>query len=565
MRGRHVFMESLIAHGADAIFGNPGTTENPILDSLAEFPCVTYYTALHEAVAVCAAGFYAQASGKTAVASVHVAPGLGNAIGVMYGALKACSPMIVTAGQQDTRMRLRDPILRHDLVAMAAPVSKWAVEVQNADEIAPVMRRAFKIANDWPRGPVFVSLPNNVMEQETDVLAGNSGEIYRVPSPDPSAIQQISQLILASEKPAFIAGDDIAVQGGNEVFAELVGLCGASVFVEFLRARQSLDAGHTNYRGRLPYNVEKIRATLAGHDLIIMVGGQFVEEVWFDKGTPFPEGARIIQVESSEERLAYNFKVDVGVVGHIPQTLRAITHSVGDQAAVGYFNLAATRNEELRERKLNVAERYDKDLKAKAAQTPMTPGVALSHLASTLPADVIIVDEAITAAPALEMAFLPDAAEKYFAGRGGGIGQGIAGALGIAAAHPERLVVAVSGDGSAMYSIQALWTAAHHNLNVIFAILSNREYRVLKHNMDIHRDRFSETPEQPYPRMDLSNPNLDFVSMALGMGVSGQRASTLSEIQNAVTAATAENGPYVIEIEISGKGEGDERPEITGR
>ena len=153
MRGRQVFMQSLVAHGADAIFGNPGTTENPILDSLAEYAGITYYTALHEAVAVCAAGFYAQASGKTAVASLHVAPGLGNAIGMMYGALKACSPVVVTAGQQDTRMRLRDPILRHDLVAMANPVTKWSTEAQSADEIAPIMRRAFKIANDLAARP----------------------------------------------------------------------------------------------------------------------------------------------------------------------------------------------------------------------------------------------------------------------------------------------------------------------------------------------------------------------------------------------------------------------------
>ncbi|MGR8948662.1 MAG: thiamine pyrophosphate-binding protein [Gammaproteobacteria bacterium] len=565
MRGRQVFMESLVAHGSDAIFGNPGTTENPILDSLAEYPGVTYYTALHEAVAVCAASFYAQASGKTPVASLHVAPGLGNAIGVIYGALKACSPLVITAGQQDTRMRLRNPILRHDLVAMAAPVTKWAVEAQSADEIAPIMRRAFKIANEWPRGPVFVSLPNNVMEQDTDILAANSGELYQTQSPNRAAIDKLTQALLASKRPAFIAGDDIAVQGGGEAFAELVELCGASVFVEFLRARQALPAAHNSYRGRIPYNVESIRERLAGHDLVIMVGGQFVEEVWFDTGSPFPPEAKLIQIESADERLAYNFSLELGVIGHIPTTLRALTDSLRSQATSSYVEAAETRNGELRDRKNNVAEQYDNTIKAKASKLPMSPGVALSNLGSALPNEAIIIDEAITAAPDLEMNFLPDGADKYFAGRGGGIGQGVAGALGVAAAYRDELVVAVSGDGSAMYSIQALWTAAHHGLKVIFVILANREYRVLKHNMDIHRDRFLETAEQPYPRMDLANPHLDFVAMAAGMGVPGRRASTIVEIQHAASEAVAADGPYVIEIEVSGKDQGDSRPEIVGR
>jgi benzoylformate decarboxylase len=171
MRGRRVLMESFVSHDVRHIFGNPGTTETPLLDSLPAFPQLEYIMALHEGVAVSAASFYAQASGRVAVANLHVAPGLGNGIGSLYGALKANSPVVVTAGQQDTRMRLKSPLLGHDLVAMAAPVTKWSVQIERADEIAPVMRRAFKVATDAPQGPVFVSLPIDVMEQETAVDA----------------------------------------------------------------------------------------------------------------------------------------------------------------------------------------------------------------------------------------------------------------------------------------------------------------------------------------------------------------------------------------------------------
>ncbi|MGH8595310.1 MAG: thiamine pyrophosphate-binding protein, partial [Gammaproteobacteria bacterium] len=247
MHGRDVFADSLVAHGVEAIFGNPGTTENPLLDSLHAYPQLPYYVALHEGVAVCAAAYYAHASGRTGVANLHVAPGLGNAIGMLYGALKACAPVIVTSGQQDTRMRLRDPVLRHDLVAMAAPVTKWAVEVQSADEFALIMRRAFRIAHEPPAGPVFVALPINVMEQETTNAASTSGVLYPTIFPDPAGVTRLAELLLASRAPAIVAGDDVAVQQANELLARLAERTGAAVYVEFLRSLSSIAFNHPNF------------------------------------------------------------------------------------------------------------------------------------------------------------------------------------------------------------------------------------------------------------------------------------------------------------------------------
>src|SRR5213083_513726 len=191
MRGRRVLMESLVSHGVRHIFGNPGTTETPLLDSLPAYPQIDYVMALHEGVAVGAASFYAQASRRPTVANLHVAPGLGNGIGALYGALKANSPVVVTAGQQDTRMRLKNPVLGHDLVAMAAPVTKWSVQIERADEIAPIMRRAFKVATDAPKGPVFVSLPINVLEQEPHVEAVSPDKLWRSALADPAGLEQL--------------------------------------------------------------------------------------------------------------------------------------------------------------------------------------------------------------------------------------------------------------------------------------------------------------------------------------------------------------------------------------
>src|SRR4029077_236479 len=201
MRGRQVFFETLLAHGVDRIFGNPGTSESKLLDSLLDYPQLQYIVHLHEGVAVGAANFYGPARRKTAFVNLHVAPGLGNAVGMIYGALKNNTPMVVTAGQQDTRLRLRDPVLGPELAAIAAPVTKWSVQVERADEMGPILQRAFKIANEAPAGPVFVALPINVREQKPNVPPGKPGHVFAASRPDPAGIEAMSRLLIAARNP----------------------------------------------------------------------------------------------------------------------------------------------------------------------------------------------------------------------------------------------------------------------------------------------------------------------------------------------------------------------------
>jgi benzoylformate decarboxylase len=286
MRGRHVLMESFVSHGVRHIFGNPGTTETPLLDSLPAFPQIEYIMALHEGVAASAASFYAQASGRVTVANLHVAPGLGNGIGSLYGALKANSPVVVTAGQQDTRMRLKNPLLGHDLVAMAAPVTKWSVQIERADEIAPIMRRAFKVATDAPQGPVFVSLPIDVMEQETAVDASTPDNLWRSTRPDPAGVEALATLLLKSKKPAIIAGDDVARSASEQALVALAETIGATVWFEGLRHHAPFPTSHPSYRQSLPGDARQVRQALGDTDLVLLIGGPFFEDIWFCAGWP---------------------------------------------------------------------------------------------------------------------------------------------------------------------------------------------------------------------------------------------------------------------------------------
>ena len=553
MRGRRVLMESFISHGVRHIFGNPGTTETPLLDSLPAFPQLNYVMTLHEGVAVLAASFYAQASGRVTVANLHVAPGLGNGIGSIYAALKAGSPVVVTAGQQDTRMRLKNPLLGHDLVAMAAPVTKWSVQVERADEIAPILRRAFKVATDAPKGPVFVALPIDVMEQETSVEAVVSDRLWRAAHPDPAGVEEIASLLLKSQNPAIVAGDDVARAGAHEALVALSEAIGAPVWFEGLRGHAPFPTGHPHFRQGLPGDAGQIRKTFGNADLVLLLGGSFFEDIWFVPGGHFPPAAAIAQIEESPERLGFNHRLDAGLVGDMQVSIAALTDRLRARASADYKSAAQRRNKALAELRAQDKEAYRTRVEKSWSREPTSMPRVTAELRRGLPADVVIVDESITASLDLARCFDYRGLGDYFGGRGGGIGQGFAGAIGVKVAMPDRPVVAISGDGSAMYSIQALWSAAHHKLPIVFVILANRQYRVLKHNVDVWRQNFVPNTQHPYQNMDLTSPELDFVQLAKGQGVEAVRVERAEDIAPALARAVAANKPYLVEIAVEGK------------
>jgi len=553
MRGRQVFMETLRAHGVEKIFGNPGTTESPLIDSLADYPELDYVVALHEGIAVGAANHYAQASGKTGVVNVHVAPGLGNAIGMIYGALKANSPLLVTAGQQDTRARLHEPVLSHNLVAMAAPVVKWSVQVETADELAPILRRAFKIANEEPAGPVFVALPINVMEQETEIAALPPDRLYAAVAPDPAGLAAMTKVLAAAVKPVIIAGDDVARKAAGPALVQLAETVGAELWHELLHIQAVFPSGHASARGSLPSDAAGIAKVLDGSDAVLMVGGAFFEDVWFAPGGYFPVAATVLQIEESAQALAHKHNLAIGLQASLPLSLAALKDAVQATQSTAQAKAVAARNLALQERKAAEQSAQSERAERSWGRRPASMARVMAEIECVRPDDAIIVDESVTASIDLARTLSISGTGDYYGARGGGIGQGVAGAIGVKVAMPERPVLAISGDGSAMYSIQSLWTAAHHDLAIVFIILVNREYRVLKHNIDAYRQRFDAASNKPYANMDLTAPDLDYVSIAEGMGLNGIRIEDPDELAGALQTALDSEQPYLIEVAVEGK------------
>ena len=545
-------MEGLIAAGVRTIFGNPGTTELPLLDSLADYPQLQYYLALHEGVAVGMGDAYALATGKLGVVNLHVAPGLGNGLGMLVNAKEGHSPVLITAGQQDTRMRLRDPLLSGDLVAMAAPLTKWSAQIERAEEIPLMLHRAVKTALEPPRGPVFLSLPINVMEEETSAAPLPPPEGYTAGRPDAGAVDDAAERLLDAHNPVIVCGQGVFHAAAQGELVSISELLGAPVWNTVLPATVNFPTSHPHYQGELPGDYGRIRQALGPADALLMVGGEFFKEIFHAPGLPFADDTILIQIEESPQALARNFALHTGIVAGLRDALQALREALLFNASVDYHAAAQARGEKLVAHKADERKKQEQRLRKNWQRDPMATVRFMWELKEALPPDAVVVSEAITGNVDLQRMVPIERAGDYYGSRGGGIGQGLPGALGFQLAHPDRPVVAVSGDGSSLYSIQALWTAAHHEIPVLFVILNNSTYRILKINMDRYRSEFGVGGERGYPHMDLTGPEVNYVKVAQGLGVPARRITKPEQVGPAVRRALKSGGPQLLDIVVDG-------------
>ena len=548
--GKQIFMDTLMAEGVRYIFGNPGTTELPVIDSLHDYPDIDYVLCLQEAVAVSMADAYALATDTVGVVNLHVAPGLGNGLGSVYNAWEGGTPLLVTAGQQDSRLRLREPMLGHDLVAMAAPLTKWSVEAHNADELPLILNRAFKTAREAPSGPVFVSLPLDVMEQRTEHPPMPPSRLFPRTRADSGGIAEAAEMLRAARETVIVCGDGVARGDAVDELVALAEATGAAVYADVLPARLNFPNQHPHFRDRMARDQSAIRARMGGAEVILLVGGQFFEEVWFVDTPPFPEHARIIQLEASGASIGRNYRVDCGLVGDLKLTLSALARQLdanGEDAGEREAAIRARREEHVRSKEAR-RERQRAKAASRGGNLPMSTATLMAELAKVLPEDTAVTSEAITGSPDVLHTLDFRDRNALLGPRGGGIGQGLPSAIALKLAQPARPVLAISGDGSALYTIQALWTAAHRRLDMVFLILNNGTYRVLKINMDHYRHMSGIARDRGYPYLDLDDPRVDFVSAAAGFRVPGQRVEKVEEVIPAVEAAFAAGGPYLLDV-----------------
>jgi benzoylformate decarboxylase len=540
--GRTAFLEVLVDEGITHLFGNPGTTELAIMEVVPDFAALTFVLGLQEAIVIGMADGYARASGRLAAANVHVAPGLGNAMGALYNAKFSNSPIILTAGQQEQGHGLLEPLLYEPLVPIAQPLVKWAVEVTRVEDLPRILRRAVKVALTPPTGPVFVSLPGDVLEQSAELDMGRPVRVDARVRPSDEALKQLADRLLAARNPVIVAGQELAAHDAFAEAGELAELLGAAVFGSSVAYGAQFPTAHPAYMGSLTRNQKQVRATLEPYDLLVCLGADLLRMSVYSPVEPLPEGLPVVHVSERGWELGKNYRTDVAIQANVKETLRALLPLVRARRAPE----AAARLTPLKDRNWT-AQRAKAAVAAmgEAETTPIDPRFLMLRISEHLPKDAVVVEEALISSLSLP-GFLPIRDPRAFYGlASGGLGFAMPGAIGASLALPGRPVVAVVGDGSAMYGIQALWTAAHMKLPVTYVIANNRSYRILKERL------VSMRGSDKFVGMDIKDPAIDYVGLARAMGVPGRRVTDPNDVAPALREAAEQGGPSLIEVIVA--------------
>jgi benzoylformate decarboxylase len=548
LSGKQAFLQILKQEGVECMFGNPGTTELPLMDGLAREPGIRYILALQESVAIAMADGYAHASGKLAAVNVHTSPGLGNAMGMLYDARMSGAPMLLTAGQHDQAMNLTEPILWSDLPPVARPYVKWSHEITRLEDLPRAVRRAVKTAHAHPTGPVFISLPVDVLnaERELDLLA--STRVAPRIRGDAAAIDAAADLLVRARRPLLVAGDAVSQGDALEELAEVAELLGAPVYGECVPSTCSFPFTHPLYAGPFPRLGPPIRNLLMGHDLLFSVGGDLFTLSLPSDVEPMPEGLTVVHMDTDPWQLGKNYPAKVAILGDPKATLPDLAEALRKRLGPAVLKERAGKVADLAAAHAASTEKMRAKARAEVQTSPISPLALVGAVADAVPDDAIIVDESISSSHGVRNLFRAQDHQSFYGLRGGGIGWGLPATLGVKLAQPGRPVVGLIGDGSAMYTIQALWTASHDSIPCVYVIFNNASYRILKQRT-LALKGFSAEDDQ-YVGMDLVNPRIDYVGMAKALGVPGEMVEKGVDIGAAVKRGIASGGPYLVDVHI---------------
>ncbi|MGA9089257.1 MAG: thiamine pyrophosphate-binding protein [Bradyrhizobium sp.] len=545
--GRSAFLALLKDEGITHLFGNPGTTELPIMHALKDHPDLTYVMAMQESLVVAIADGFSRASGRLVACNVHVAPGLGNAMGSLYNAQFTGTPMILTAGQQEQGHGLMEPLLYGPLVRMAEPLVKWAVEVTRLEDLPRIVRRAAKIATTPPTGPVFISLPGDILNSEAGIELGRSTRVDARVKPSDEALKALAARILRSERPVIVAGDEIVKSDALQEAASLAAALGCPAFQQSTPYGAHFLSESPSFMGALSRSQPQVREVLSPYDLMIVLGADPLRMSVHSEVDPLPEGLPIVQIGLVEWDLAKNYGAEIALKADVRETLRVLVPALKSAGGAALEvrarqGIAALAPKNWTARRATLVEQISKA----NDRSPIDPDYLALRVVEAMPDNAILVDEGLTSSRQM-LALRPHRDRFcYHALASGGIGWGLPASVGASLANPDRPVVCYSGDGSAMYSIQSLWTAAHHKLPLTVVIANNGGYRIIKQRLlAFHGD-------DHYVGMDFADPPVDFAGMARSLGLEATRITDARDLKATLSSAFRRPGAKLIEVMVDG-------------
>ena len=550
MTGKQAVLEMLKAEGVKHIFGNPGTSEGPIMDMLGDYPEFQYFLTLQESVAVGMGESYARSTETASCVMLHVDSGLANGICLMLDALNTGTPMVVMSANYDAR-KVNETMT--DLAELVRPVTKWSVELDLADAIPSVLRRAFHEANSHPKGPVYVGFSANALEAEAEMNIVPSSKMHDSYRPDTKGIEEAVSLIMAAKNPMMMVGDRVSEDHANDAAVELAELMGFPVY-QSRGAEVAFPTMHPQFFGNHTLRTPGGREILKDKDLVLAIGMDAMDELFYWGDVILEENTKLIHIDPIPGRAGRSEPTDVGIVSHcrlgIEELIAGIKPKLTPELAneidgrkIGVVAAAAEKRQAFDD---SVTEDWD--------SKPMSPARMMSELAAAIPDNAIVVDDSISNRATMRHYFQGKERGDLRAFRGQAIGGGIGATMGVQVAHPDRPVIGIIGDGSAMMTVQGLWTAANDNIPCVFIICNNGMYRILKVNFDVYqRDilQMTETAGENLPFSDFPTP-FHVSAIAGGMGVHGERITDPGEIAPALERALASGKPAVLDIVIDG-------------
>ena len=546
MTGSDALLNALAEQGVEVIFGNPGTTELPFVQSLAGPGRPRFVLGLTEPVAVGMADGYAQTTGRLGVVLVHVQPGMANALSGILNAARARVPMLVIVGQQVQEMLPGAPFLGGDVIGMCRPLVRFAEEVTDAAQLGDVLSRAVAAAYGPPAGPAVISVPLDVQSAEAPPLRTEPWGPRRLGAPAAADIDRAVALLTGARRPIILAGDSVADADAGRLLSRLAARIGAPVRGEAFGARLPMFTGDQAWQGTTPRFANEIHGLLEGHDVVLAVGMPMFRLFGWSPGASVPTGTRVIHIDVDPAEIGRMVTPDVGIVADPDIALAALLDGLGDP------------DEEATERAQHVgaASREMRDAAAVAVQsratsndTRISPAALSRAIADAVTPDDLLIDEGITATRDLRAAVGDRAPGSCLWHRGSALGWGLPAGVGASLATPSRPVVVVQGDGSLMFGVPALWTAAREGLNVALVVADNGGYEVLEGGM-----RALAGPQaDAWPGLDLSGPRMDIAKICAGFGATAATVCHADDVSAAMTDLRARSGygPAVLVAEIT--------------
>ncbi len=521
--------------GLTTIFANPSHTEMKLFES---WPSdIRVILGLQEAPVVTMADGYAQATGEPALVIINGAPGLGNALGSIYTAARAHTPLIILGGQQARALLLGEPfLLAEDPTLLPRPYVKWSAQPSRPQDVPALLERAYHIARQAPQGPVFIAVPEDDWIRPAAPQQTRVRQVRGAVVPDPTVTTQLARALTEAQRPALVAGPGVDAQGARHALVQVAERLNATVYGSPVWPRGAFPETHPLFGGVLPPIQEMINERLQQHDLVVVFGAPAF--------TLFTM-AELFQTAPME--------LDPGLQPRLPDTTEVI--AVTDDPAAAAWSMAGTTYVcppgEVVRQLLPLLEPSDRPVPppqevppAPSTEDGLTQPVLFHALADVLPPDVVIFEELPIARHDFHQYVRIGADGGYFATAGGALGFAFAGAVGYALARPDKRVLAVVGEGSAQYTLHAIWTAVQHRLPVTFLIPDNSGYLSLKYYL---RD-------QKAFEAGWALPGLDMVAIAQGYGCPARRVESIPALRDELRAALTADGPFLLDVPVGDPG-----------